>query len=256
MAAGNYQRARELLTKLEARFPFGRYGQQAQIEIAYAFYKENDGAQAVAACDRFLKLNPNHPFADYVYYLKGLATFNDDLGVFGRTLGMDPTTRDPKAMRDAFEVFRELVNRFPDSRYALLSRARRLRGRRAARARSRARLFRHASGRGSAVHPGSRLRWFGATAIARRRSSRPGSELPGQSLPGRVQALTLSLRTVSGRVAAQRQRRERRPRRGCGQRAAGWQALSGHTVCRAAARRESSGRRGRARHGSAGPRPA
>jgi outer membrane protein assembly factor BamD len=118
MAAGNYQRARELLTKLEARFPFGRYGQQAQIEIAYAFYKENDGAQAVAACDRFLKLNPNHPFADYVYYLKGLATFNDDLGVFGRTLGMDPTTRDPKAMRDAFEVFRELVNRFPDSRYA------------------------------------------------------------------------------------------------------------------------------------------
>jgi outer membrane protein assembly factor BamD len=118
MAAGNWQRARELLTKLEARFPFGRYAQQAQIETAYAFYREGDSAQAIATCDRFLKLNPNHPFADYVYYLKGLASFPDDLGLLGKALGMDPTTRDPKAMRDAFEVYRELVSRFPDSPYA------------------------------------------------------------------------------------------------------------------------------------------
>ncbi len=118
MAAGNWQRARELLTKLEARYPFGRYAQQAQIEVAYTHYKEGDSAQAISACDRFLKLNPNHPFADYVYYLKGLATFNDDLGLFGRTFGMDPTARDPKAMREAFDVYKELVARFPDSRYA------------------------------------------------------------------------------------------------------------------------------------------
>jgi len=118
MASGNWQRARELLGKLESRYPFGRYAQQAQIETAYAFYKEGDSAQAIATADRFLKLNPNHPFADYVYYLKGLATFPDDLGLLGKTFGMDPTTRDPKAMRDAFEVYRELVNRFPDSFYA------------------------------------------------------------------------------------------------------------------------------------------
>ena len=118
LAAGNWARARELFGKLEARYPFGRYAQQAQIEVAYAFYKEGDSAQAIAACDRFLKLNPNHPFADYVLYLKGLATFTDELGLFGKTLGMDPTTRDPKAMRDAFEVFRELVSRYPDSVYA------------------------------------------------------------------------------------------------------------------------------------------
>jgi len=118
MASGNWVRAREALTRLESRYPFGRYAQQAQIEIAYSHYKEGDGAQAIAACNRFLKLNPNHPFADYVYYLKGLATFNDDLGLFGRRLGMDPTARDPKAMREAYDVFRELVGRFPDSRYA------------------------------------------------------------------------------------------------------------------------------------------
>ncbi len=124
MASGNWQRAREVLTRLESRYPFGRYAQQAQIEIAYAFYKEGEAAQAIATCNRFLKLNPNHPFADYVYYLKGLASFNDDLGLFGRRLGMDPTERDPKAMRDAFEVFKELTLRFPESRYAAEATAR------------------------------------------------------------------------------------------------------------------------------------
>lgn len=118
MAAGNWVRAREMFTKLEARYPFGRLAQQAQIEVAYAYYKENDSAQAIAACDRFLKLHPNHPFADYVLYLKGLATFDDDLGLFGRYVGADPTARDPKAMREAFDVYKTLVSRFPESRYA------------------------------------------------------------------------------------------------------------------------------------------
>ena len=66
--------------KLEARYPYGRYAQQAQIEIAYAYYKANEPASALAACDRFIKLHPNHPNVDYIYYLKGLVNFNDDLG--------------------------------------------------------------------------------------------------------------------------------------------------------------------------------
>jgi len=114
----NWSKAREYLEKLESRFPFGRYAQQAQMEIAYTYYREGESAQAITAADRFLKLNPNHPNADYVHYLKGLATFNDDLGLFGRALGQDPTTRDPKAMREAFDAFKELVNRYPQSRYA------------------------------------------------------------------------------------------------------------------------------------------
>lgn len=124
MNAGSWQRARQLLERLEARFPFTRHAQQAQMEIAYTYYKEGEFAQAIAACDRFLKLNPNHPHADYVLYLKGLSSFSDDLGLFGRALGQDPSRRDPKAMREAFDVFRELVERFPDGRYAADARAR------------------------------------------------------------------------------------------------------------------------------------
>lgn len=118
MAIANWAKARELLERLEARFPFGRHAQQAQMEIAYAYYKERELAQAVTAADRFLKLNPNHPNADYVMYLKGLASFDDDLGLFGRALGQDPSERDPKAMRDALDVFRELLQRWPNSKYA------------------------------------------------------------------------------------------------------------------------------------------
>jgi len=118
MGVGNWKKAREYLEKLEARFPFGRYAQQAQMEIAYSYYKEGESASAVTAAERFLKLNPNHQNADYMQYLKGLALFNDDLGIFGRAFGRDPTYRDPKAMREAFDAFKELAVRYPNGRYA------------------------------------------------------------------------------------------------------------------------------------------
>ncbi|HXF67580.1 MAG TPA: outer membrane protein assembly factor BamD [Burkholderiales bacterium] len=113
----NYERAIKLYEKLEARYPHGRYAQQAQLEIAYAYYKDNDPAQALAAVERFIKLHPNHPNVDYAYYLRGLINFNDDLGWFGYISGQDLTERDPKAAREAFDAFKELVTRFPDSKY-------------------------------------------------------------------------------------------------------------------------------------------
>ena len=131
MADGGYEKAIQYFEKLEARYPYGRYAQQAQIEIAYAYYKANEPASALAACDRFIKLHPNHPNMDYIYYLKGLVNFNDDLGFLGaltekiaessETLAplarQDMSERDPKASREAFESFKELTTRFPGSKY-------------------------------------------------------------------------------------------------------------------------------------------
>ena len=113
----NYEQAIKYYQKLEARYPYGRFAQQAQIEIAYAHYKDNEPALSLAAADRFIKLHPNHPNVDYVYYLKGLANFNDDLGIVGYIGNQDMTERDPKAAADAFDAFKELVSRFPDSKY-------------------------------------------------------------------------------------------------------------------------------------------
>jgi outer membrane protein assembly factor BamD len=114
----NYATAVKYYQKLEARYPYGRFAQQAQLEMAYAYYKDNEPAQAIGAADRFIKLHPGHPNVDYAYYLRGLANFNDDLGWVGYLGGQDLTERDPKATREAFEAFKELVTRFPKSRYA------------------------------------------------------------------------------------------------------------------------------------------
>ena len=115
--SGNYGAAVKAYEALEAKYPFGRYAQQSQLDIAYAYYKDNETAQSVAAADRFLKLHPNHPNADYALYIKALAYFKPDLGLFGELLNLDPSERDPKALRESFEVFKELITRFPDSRY-------------------------------------------------------------------------------------------------------------------------------------------
>ncbi len=113
----NYQKAITYYEKLESRYPYGRYAQMAQIESAYTFWKDNENAQALAACERFLKMHPNHPNADYAYYLKGRINFNEDTGILGYLTVKDLTERDPQAAQDAFDAFRELVTRFPQSRY-------------------------------------------------------------------------------------------------------------------------------------------
>jgi len=104
--------------KLEARFPFGPYSQQAQINAAYCYWKAQEQTQALVAIDRFIKLHQGSPSLDYAYYLKGLITFNDDLGWLGKFTGQDLSERDPKASKEAFEAFKVVVERFPNSKYA------------------------------------------------------------------------------------------------------------------------------------------
>ena len=124
MSSGNYTKAIEYLEKLEARYPYGRYAQQARIEIAYAYYRDDERASAIVAAERFIKLYPNHPNVDYAYYLKGLVNFNENPGFLTVLASPDMSDRDPKASREAFFAFKEVVVRFPDSKYAEDSAAR------------------------------------------------------------------------------------------------------------------------------------
>ncbi len=118
MAARDWAKVVQYLQKLEARYPYGRYAQQAQLEIAYAYWKESERASAIAAAERFIKLYPNHDSVDYAYYLKGLINFTENEGLFAFLSDPDMAERDPKAAREAFAAFRELVTRFPQSKYA------------------------------------------------------------------------------------------------------------------------------------------
>jgi outer membrane protein assembly factor BamD len=118
MEMRTWDKAIKYLEKLEARFPYGRYAQQAQLDVAYAYWKNSERASAIAAADRFIKLYPNHANVDYAYYLKGLVNFNENSGIMSVLDTPDMAERDSKGTRDAFEAFKELSTRFPDSKYA------------------------------------------------------------------------------------------------------------------------------------------
>jgi outer membrane protein assembly factor BamD len=118
MNSGSWSRAIPLWEKLESRYPFGKYAQQAQIEIAFCYYKDNERAQALVAIDRFIRLHPSSETLDYAYYLRGLINFNEQQGFLSSWGGQDLSERDLKAARDAFDSFKTLVTRFPESKYA------------------------------------------------------------------------------------------------------------------------------------------
>jgi outer membrane protein assembly factor BamD len=118
LEAGNYERAVKGYEALEARYPYGAYAQQAELEMAYAQYKQGEATNAIATADRFIKAHPNHVNVDYAFYVKGLANFKDDFGYFSSISGQDLAERDMKAARDAFDTFKDLITRFPLSRYA------------------------------------------------------------------------------------------------------------------------------------------
>ena len=118
LKGGSYDKAVPLFEKLEGRAAGTPMAQQAQLDKAYAQYKGGEKAQAIATLDRFLKLHPASPAADYALYLKGLVNFNDNLGLFSWLSRQDLSERDQKAAKDSYESFRELTTRFPDSKYA------------------------------------------------------------------------------------------------------------------------------------------
>lgn len=124
MAEDSFTTAIDYYEKLEARYPFGQFAQQALLESAYAHYKYDNPEEAIAAADRFIKLYPRHPSIDYAYYIKGLSNFNRNFGFFQRYIPTDREQRDQAAALQAFNDFSELLKLFPDSKYAEDSRQR------------------------------------------------------------------------------------------------------------------------------------
>ncbi len=121
---GNYEDALKEFESLQSHYPYGRFAQQSQLEIAFIYYKQKEAESAISAADRFIKQYPNNTHVDYAYYVKGLANFNQDIGMFGMKFGEDTTERDPKASQESFSAFKDLVTRFPASKYADDSRLR------------------------------------------------------------------------------------------------------------------------------------
>ena len=116
--SANYERAIKTLSTIEGKGAGSLLSQQAQLELAYLYWKTADKAQALSTLDRFIKLHPSSPALDYALYLRGLVNFNDDLGFLGNLSGQSLAERDQQASRESFASFKQLVEQFPNSKYA------------------------------------------------------------------------------------------------------------------------------------------
>ena len=117
MEKENYKKAIKLYEALESRYPFGEYAAQTQLDIAYAYFKNDEPEAALAATERFIKTHPRNPSVDYAYYLKGLINYNRGISFADRFLPTDTSKRDPGNSRKAYANFAELIQRFPESKY-------------------------------------------------------------------------------------------------------------------------------------------
>jgi len=115
--SGSCTGAIEYYEKLQNRFPFGDYTQQAQIELAYCYFRTDDPGMAIETIDRFIKLYPSHSHIVYAYYLRGLVNFGRGWGITERFVRKDESQRDPGASLDSFNDFSVVVKRYPDSDY-------------------------------------------------------------------------------------------------------------------------------------------
>ncbi|WP_100643347.1 outer membrane protein assembly factor BamD [Alteromonas facilis] len=118
MEAGNFAGAATTLSTLDSRFPFGPLSHQVQLDLIYSHYKSGKADQTLATIDRFIRLNPNHSDVDYAHYMRGLTNMESDNNLFQELLNIDRTDRDPSKSREAFEDFRRLIEKYPNSKYA------------------------------------------------------------------------------------------------------------------------------------------
>ena len=118
MKANNFFSAIESLEAIEARYPFGRYAEQAQSELIYAYYMNGEDEASHEAAEKFIRLNPRHPNIDYAYFMRGIASYTRDKGMFARVFKQDLSNRDISGAKQAFGELSEFLTRFPQSQYA------------------------------------------------------------------------------------------------------------------------------------------
>jgi outer membrane protein assembly factor BamD len=115
--SANYDRAIKSLDRIEGKAAGSILAQQAQLELAYLYWKTSDKVQALATIDRFIKLHPSSPALDYALYLRGIINFNDDLGWLASLTKQNLSERDQAAARESYQSFKQLSEQFPDSKY-------------------------------------------------------------------------------------------------------------------------------------------
>lgn len=118
MENGNFSAAAQILSNIDSKFPFGPLSHQVQLDLIYAYYKTGDIEQTLATIDRFIRLNPNHSDVEYALFMRGVTNMEQDENLFQTLFDVDRSDRDPSKSKEAFEDFRRLLEKHPDTKYA------------------------------------------------------------------------------------------------------------------------------------------
>lgn len=114
----NYFGAIESLQRIETQYPFGKFAEQAQIDLVYCYFMNSETEAAHSSAERFIRLHPRHPNIDYAYFMKGLSSYTRDTGLLARLTDSDLSARDVSGAKLAFSELTEFLTRFPESQYA------------------------------------------------------------------------------------------------------------------------------------------
>ena len=124
MENGDWNSAVTVFKRLVAQYPYGPQTEQAMIETAYAQFKSGANEDAISTIDRFIRTYPTHRNIAYLYYLRGLVNSNRDTVFLQRVWTLDASRRDLATPLQAYNDFRIVTERYPNSRYAADARTR------------------------------------------------------------------------------------------------------------------------------------
>ncbi|MEJ2515059.1 MAG: outer membrane protein assembly factor BamD [Gammaproteobacteria bacterium] len=118
LETGNFRTAISNYETLTAVYPFSEYSKQAQLDLMYAYWQNDEPESAESIADQFILENPTHPRVDYAMYVKGLAWFPEENNPVNALFRVDLTKRPPGELIRSFNAFSQMLQRYPESPYA------------------------------------------------------------------------------------------------------------------------------------------
>lgn len=103
-----FKTATKRFQEVDRKHPFSPWAVRAQTNLIYAWFKQEEYADAISAAERFIRLHPRNQHVAYAYYMRGLSFYKQ----------ISSAVQDQSQTREALTAFQELVSRFPKSDYA------------------------------------------------------------------------------------------------------------------------------------------
>ena len=119
---GAYDEALKIYEKLQAAYPSSKYSLQSKLETPYMLFQRERYDEALDKLNDFIKVYPNHFSTPYAYYLRGLIAESKSKSILDEFI-TDNAQRDVSSVKNAMNYYLALMDKFPNTEYAIESKA-------------------------------------------------------------------------------------------------------------------------------------